>query len=299
LKRRVSALLALLLALGVWISVMTGAPDARGGPGVSSPAGGPPRFAHVLVVVFENRGASAIVGNPAAAVFNRLARRYALLANYDAVAHPSLPNYLALVSGTTGGLLRDCLRCSLAAPTIAQTLDASGRTWRAYVEGVRRGRFAQIDSNPVKARIPFLYSRYVLRHPADLKRIVPLGALAPALRSGRLPAFSLVVPSLCHDMHNCSIQTGDRWLGSFTKRVLPALGPRDVVFVVFDESRRPDVRGGGGHVAALALGPLVRPGSVSRELVDHYGLLRTIERGLGLPLLGRSANARAIVGIWR
>jgi hypothetical protein len=252
-----------------------------------------------MVVVLENKQASAIVGNPAARRFNGLAQRYARLTNYYAVAHPSLPNYLALVSGTTSGIRSDCLDCTVAAPTIAQTLDASGATWKAYVEGVRPNGFAAINSHAVKARIPFLYSPYVLRRPADMRRIVPMAQLASDLRSGRLPTFSLVVPSLCHDMHNCSISTGDRWLGSFAGRVLPALGPRDVVFVVFDESHGQDLRGGGGHVAALVLGPLVRRGSVSHAPIDHYGLLRTIEYGLRLPPLGHSASARPITGIWR
>ena len=163
-----------------------------------------------MVVVLENKPASAIVGSPAAPVFNRLARRYALLANYYAVAHPSLPNYLALISGTTGGLRRDCLDCSLTAPTIAQTLDAAGATWKTYVEGVSRAGFADIDSYAVEARIPFLYSRYVRRRSADMRRIVPLAELATDLGGDHLPRFSLVVPNLCHDMHDCSVQTSDR-----------------------------------------------------------------------------------------
>lgn len=296
MKRPVSALLlAALAALAVVASGALGTTASL----VSSRAAAPPRFAHVMVVVLENKQASAIVGNPAARVFNRLARRYALLANYYAVAHPSLPNYLALVSGTTSGIRSDCLDCTVAAPTIAQTLDAAGATWKAYVEGVSPNGFAAIHSHAVKARIPFLYSRYVRSRPADMRRIVPLAGLAADVRSGHLPTFSLVVPNLCHDMHNCSIRTGDRWLGSFAGRVLPALGPRDVVFVVFDESHGYDVRGGGGHVAGLVLGPTVRHGSVSHTPLDHYGLLRTIESGLRLPPLGHSANARPVAGIWR
>jgi hypothetical protein len=33
--------------------------------------------------------------------------------------------------------------------------------------------------------------------------------------------------------------------------------------------------------------------------MSHYGLLRTIEVGFGLPHLGRSARARPVTGIWR
>jgi hypothetical protein len=70
-----------------------------------------------------------------------------------------------------------------------------------------------------------------------------------------------------------------------------------VVFVVFDEATT-DI-GGGGRVPALAIGPLVRRDVQSSIPNDHYGLLRTIEAGLGLPLLGQSAGARPILGIWR
>jgi len=294
-KPSVSAFFLLPLAVLSMAFVVTG---ARAEPSVATTSS-PPRFRHALVVVLENKDASAIAQYRTAPHFDALARRYARLANYYAVAHPSLPNYLALVSGTTGGLRRDCLDCTVATPTIAQTLDAAGKPWKAYVEGIRRNAFGDIDRRAVKARIPFLFSRYVLTRPVDMRRMVPLTRLTRDLRTGRLPAFSLVVPSLCHDMHNCPIRTGDRWLGSFAKRVLPALGPRDVVFVVFDEGDRLDVAGGGGRVAALVLGPLVRPGSVSNARLDHYGLLRTIEHGLGLTLLGRSAQAQSIVGIWR
>jgi acid phosphatase len=125
--------------------------------------------------------------------------------------------------------------------------------------------------------------------------MVPLDRFQLDLAAGRLPSFSLVVPDLCHDMHDCPVRTGDRWLAAFVRPLL-GLG-RSVVFVVFDEGA--SSIGGGGRVAALALGPLVRPHSRFTGATNHYGLLRTIEEGLGLSLLGRSAHARAITGIWQ
>ena len=70
-----------------------------------------------------------------------------------------------------------------------------------------------------------------------------------------------------------------------------------VVFVTFDEGES-YVRGG-GRIPTLVLGPLVRPGARSSQVVTHYGVLRTIEDGLGLPRLGASARAKPITGIWR
>ena len=110
-----------------------------------------PRFTHVVVVVFENHEASAIIGNPDAPTFNALARRYAILTNYDAVAHPSLPNYLALVSGSTHGISSDCTDCVVRARSLADTLAAAGKTWKTYAEdlpypgftGGSSGRYAK------------------------------------------------------------------------------------------------------------------------------------------------------------
>ena len=95
-------------------------------PAASSSHAAIPSFRHVLVVVFENKERGEIVGNPAAPTFDALARRYALLSNYDAVAHPSLPNYLALVSGSTHGIHSDCTSCVVHARSLADTLTNAG-----------------------------------------------------------------------------------------------------------------------------------------------------------------------------
>jgi hypothetical protein len=53
-------------------------------------------FSHVYVIVMENKGYDNIVGNANAPYINSLIADYGLATNYDGVAHPSEPNYLAL-----------------------------------------------------------------------------------------------------------------------------------------------------------------------------------------------------------
>jgi phospholipase C len=258
-----------------------------------------PRFTHVVVIVFENKEANEVLGNPQAPTFNRLARRYAVLANYFAVSHPSLPNYLALVSGSTQGIKSDCTRCIVDAPNLADTLAQKGLAWKTYAEGLPRPGFTG-DSygRYVKKHNPFLYFRSVLDRPERLQRIVPLAQLRADLRSRRLPPFSLVVPDVCHDMHECPVAAGDAWLGAFVKPLLASRELRHgVVFVVFDEGDTD--AGGGGHVAALALGLLVRAHSRFLLRTSHYGLLRTIEDAWRLPRLGNSRSAPPITRIWK
>ncbi len=255
-----------------------------------------PRFGHAVVVVFENHSASRILGQTGSP-FRWLAHRYARLTRYDAVAHPSLPNYLALVSGSTQGVHHDCTRCVFRGPTLAGTLAAHSRTWKMYVEHLPlyRSQGARI-TGPEKARLPFLY----FGGRAARRVTVPLSVFFRDLRARRLPSFSLVIPDLCHDMHSCSVATGDRWLRRFLRPLLePGALRRTAVFIVFDEGPRHDTGGGGGRVAAIVAGPLVRPHSVSVAPLDHYSLLRTIEDAFGLPAIGHSAAARPITGIWR
>jgi hypothetical protein len=271
-------------------------PARAAGTGGSAPA--VPRFRHVVVVVFENKERDEIVGNPAAPTFTALSRRYATLTAYAAVAHPSLPNYLALVSGSTQGIRSDCTSCVLDGTSLADTLERAGLTWKTYAEGLPEPGFPGASSGLyVKRHVPFLYFRQVADDPARRTRVVPFAQLRRDLGTGRLPTFALVVPNLCNDMHDCHVATGDRWL---RREIVPLLGAPElagsVVFVVFDEGAS-DVRGG-GRVAALALGPAVRGGSRFALPTGHYGLLRTVEDSWGLPRLGLSRGARPITGIW-
>src|SRR4051794_24900181 len=130
---------------------------------LAGPARAAAPFDRAVVVVFENKSTGEVLGSPASApTFHSLARRYALLPDYAALAHPSLPNYLALISGSTQGIDKDCTDCVVNARNLADTLEARGRTWKTYAEDLpspgsteaRAGRYT-------KHHNPFLYFRDV------------------------------------------------------------------------------------------------------------------------------------------
>jgi hypothetical protein len=238
-----------------------------------------PRLAHVVVVVFENKERQSVLGSGAAPTFDRLASTYAQATNDRAVSHPSLPNYLALVSGSTHGVTNDCVDCPQSGPTIGSLLTRRKLSWGSYAEGYPSGRaFA-------KKHVPFLY------FPGGAAHVHPLAAFDPA----HLPTFSFVTPDLCHDMHDCSIGTGDAWLAKFVEPLLSV--KRTAVFIVFDEGTS-DL-GGGGAVPLIVAGTAVKPHSRYSLATSHYGLLRTVEDAFGVPAIGASSHARALTGIWR
>jgi hypothetical protein len=250
----------------------------------------------VIVVVFENKESSHVFGNRAAPTFNSYAQRFGRLTRYFGVTHPSLPNYLALVSGDTHGIRTNCTTCSVAAPSLVDSIERSGRTWRAYAEGLPRPGYLGAGSGRyVKSHNPFPYFKSVASSPARRARIVPLAQLRRDLAAETLPSFAFVIPDTCHDMHDCPISVGDAWLGRFARPLLEL--DNSVVFVVFDEGT--SAKQGGGQIAGLALGTAVKPASRFTAVTGHYGLLRTIEQAWALPLLGRSARTPPITGIWR
>lgn len=255
-----------------------------------------PDLDHLIVVVFENKESGSVLGSRDAPTFNLYARVFARATNFYGVTHPSLPNYLALVAGSTFGYTTTCVDCPIAARSLADTIEASGRTWKAYAEGLpARGFLGGSSGRYAKKHNPFAYFTPIINAPARRERIVPLGELKRDAARGQLPDFAFVVPDLCNSMHDCSVRTGDTWL---RRTVGPLLKlPRTAIFVTFDEGAS-NVHGG-GHIPTLVVGTAVRPKSAFRPVVNHYGLLRTIEAGWGLPLLGRSASARPLTGIWR
>lgn len=255
-----------------------------------------PSFDHVVVIVFENKESTMVLGNRAAPTFNAYGRRYARLTRYYGVTHPSLPNYLALVSGSTQGITTNCTDCVVEATSLADTIEASGRTWKTYAEALPApGFLGPFKGRYAKKHNPLAYFRGIAEDPARRARIVPLSQLGRDVRAGALPSFSILVPDLCHSMHDCSVSVGDAWLRSQIGKFVKL--PKTVVFVMFDEGST-SIRGG-GHTAALALGQAVRSASRFTGVTSHYGILRTIEQAWGLPLLGRSAHVAPITGIWR
>src|SRR5215471_6764916 len=174
------------LALGLAVLIVAGcggSSTAATVPRVAPPAVRLPHFTHVVVVVFENHESSSIAGNPDAPTFNALARRYATLTDYTAVTHPSLPNYLALVSGSTQGITSDCTDCAVGARSLADTLGADRKSWKTYAEDLPYPGFTGASSGRyAKKHDPLLYFRDVVDSRVRRRRVVPFTQLTGDLR---------------------------------------------------------------------------------------------------------------------
>lgn len=64
---------------------------------------------HVYIIMMENHAQAQIIGDTTDAPnLNALAKKYGVATKYYGVTHPSLPNYLAAVSGDFQGIFDDC-----------------------------------------------------------------------------------------------------------------------------------------------------------------------------------------------
>ncbi|HEY2438239.1 MAG TPA: alkaline phosphatase family protein [Solirubrobacteraceae bacterium] len=252
--------------------------------------GAPSRIA---VIVMENHEYGDVIGSAAAPFINGLASRYASALEMYGVTHPSLPNYLALTGGSTFAISSDCTGCSVGARSIVDQLEGAHISWRAYMEDLPEPCFTGASAGEyAKKHDPFVYYTRVVNNLSWCRRVVPLIALGDDERRHMLPRFIWITPNLCHDMHDCSVATGDRFLSSLVPPLLRSLGPRGVLFVTWDEGTS-DAGccrlASGGHVATIVAGPGARRGARMTGPTDHYSLLATFEGLLGLPRLRGAA----------
>ena len=101
-----------------------------------------PTSSHVITIVMENKEYGSIIGDADAPYVNRLAARYGLATNSYGVRHPSLPDYLALTSGSTHGIDSDCTDCHVDARNVVDQLEAARFTWKAYMEDMPKRKSA-------------------------------------------------------------------------------------------------------------------------------------------------------------
>jgi hypothetical protein len=236
----------------------------------------PPQLPHVFVIVMENRTYSQAISGGYA---TQLAAQFGVATNYRGVSHPSLPNYLALTSGSTWDITDDAFHALPKGGLGAQATTA-GIEWRAYMEGMADGCFKSGYPYALKHN-PFAY--YGSACP---EQVVPFTQFTSDM-AGNVPHLVWITPDLCHDGHDCSTAVADKWLEATVPTILATGAFKDdgVVFITWDEGYD---RANSVLTLVIHSDPLIHQ---SDRLYDHYSLLATVQDLLGLPRLGQTTSA--------
>ena len=234
----------------------------------------------------ENTGLRRALATPSIAA---LASRFILATSYHAVARPSLPNYLALTSGSTWDVADDAYH-ALPEAGIGRQLTDAGISWRAYMEGMTAAGCMRSPYPYALKQDPFAYYGG-----ACAPNVVPLDALDADL-VGQTPRFVWITPGLCHDAHDCALDEAGVWLDALVARIVVSPAWRDggVLFIVWDEGD-----GGDTNLVPLIAGTSTSAPGESAAPYDHYSLLATIEDLFGLPRLGKAKDATPIAEVLR
>jgi acid phosphatase len=277
-------------------STPTAFPTATGPPSVTSTA--PTK---VLVVVEENKSAStALEQMPYLAA---LADQYLRTSNYRAVTHPSLPNYLAIAAGSTFGISDDDPpeRHPITQVSVFDEALAAGRTVRTFAESMPHNCTLTDSGRYAVKHNPWAYFSVPVSRANCQRFDVPAGtpdqgALHDDVLAGTLPTIGLLIPDLCNDAHDCSMQVADSWLRQWIPFV--TAGPdyqagRLAIVVTFDE----DDRTAGNNVLTTIISPNVSA-MVSATPLNHYSLARYFAELAGVPPLNQAAQSPSLAQVF-
>jgi len=275
---------------------------------------GLPSFGNVVIVVGENQNYSTSYNSSNMPYLTSLANTYGLGVNYYSDTHPSIGNYLNLVTGNI--LTDDDSQTPQSFPVslnnIALEVQNAGGTWKDYVENIPGANFCGgLNRGDYYVRHDPL--EYLTTINTERSNFVCFSKFGQDVLLHRLPNLSWLVPNGCDDAHDCSIQTFDTWLhdeiGPLILSSYFRAGGTGLLIVVFDEnndSGSPDCetttegQGCGGQVELVVVSPFSKRGYQSsggdtrnyNSSYDEGDILRLMAQGLGLPTsnLGWATN---------
>jgi hypothetical protein len=240
------------------------------------------RYDHVVWIVMENKPYSGMLGSADTTFMRGLAAACGSATNFHAEMHPSLPNYIAMTSGSTHGVKDDRNPSAhpLSGPSIFSQL---GGSWRALQESMPKPCARTPSGLYAPKHNPAVYYTSIAK--TCSKQDVKL-TKTPDLSA----RFTFITPNLCHDTHSCSISTGDRYLSRLVPKIVSSAEYRagkTAVFITYDE----DDGSKSNHIPTLVISPTTKPGTKSSARFTHYSLLRTTEEMLGLKKIGAAKTA--------
>jgi hypothetical protein len=257
-----------------------------------------PLLDHIYLIMMENKESTSIIGSSNAPYINSLIQQYGLAKDYTGVAHPSQPNYLALWAGSTFGITDDSSH-NLTGETLGDQIEAANMTWRIYAENYPAGASCYTDSSANGG--PDGSGSYARKHNPAMSFTNVSGDATRCSQhitnfshfDAAAADFSLIVPNLCHDMHDCPVKQGDAWLQQWLPQHILNTSTwknsNSAIFLTWDEGT--SATGGGGTVPMIVISHKTPPGFVSTKPYNHYSLLRTIENAWGFYCLRDACQA--------
>ena len=254
----------------------------------------------VFTIVLENHDYKEIIGSSNAPYVNSLLSQGALATAYKDTNHPSLPNYLHLISGADQypGFVdigpTQAPYFPADKPNLGTQLEAAGVPWRSYQESMPAPCTLTSSGNYAPKHDPFLYFKDQQTGPNSLcaTNNVPYSQFAADLAGGTY-RYMWITPDLVNDGHDptsnpvAALTASDTWLSVNVPKILAsdAYQAGGVLFIVWDEAEGragddPDL------IPMIVLAKhLPHPHTTNATPFTHASYLATVEDLLHLPRL--------------
>jgi hypothetical protein len=195
-------------------------PDAsNGGSGSNTSPDAPTTTAQrtIFTIVLENHDYAEIVGSSNAPYINSLIAMGALATNYKDTAHPSLPNYLHMISGDN------------QYPGVIDIGPNQFIKWRSYQESMGQPCRLTDSGNYATKHAPFLYFTDMQAQAVCAERNVDYSEFAADLATNEY-RYMWITPNLISNGHNptndqaTALQTSDAWMANEVPKILNSDG---------------------------------------------------------------------------
>lgn len=252
-------------------------------------------YDHILLVMLENVGYDNVIGSSNAPYINQtLLAQGTLYTNSFGIAHPSLPNYLALFSGSTLWVSDDhCLDGTppngpFNVPNLYSELKRVGKTALGYMESLPYDGYTGCRvNNYVQKHNPFMFFNV-----GRSNRVPPSASVVyngPYPATAKWPNFAMICPNELHDMHDgatlpLQVKNGDTWLSQNLPPLITYANKNNgLVIVTMDESSNQ-------HVPTILVGAHILGGKSKRQSINHHNVTKTIIDNFGLATIGDTAG---------
>jgi len=273
-----------------------------------APANHGKHFDRIIIIVLENQNYTSAMKNK---FMSDLAQQGAAFTNFKGLAHPSYPNYLAMIAGSTFDVHSDSQK-NFPDDDQHRTIANLMEDWRNYAEdypvnpqpflGGSKGRYA-------RKHVPFLSFQRVQQksfhnivpvdtHDVNNAFVTDVAAYKRDAAKNPLPRYMFYSPNLDEDGHDTATTVAAESLQKFlnTWLKLDDKLKGTLVVITFDESEGHEKT---NRIYTVFLGDMIKPGPVNNEY-NHYSVLRTIEDNFGLPTLNSGdGGATTITEIWK
>jgi hypothetical protein len=297
------AAISIILPHGPWTAIVRGKGDQTGVALAEVYKTEPTAYSHIFVIVLENVGYENVIGSANAPYINdTLLPQATLYTNSFAVAHPSLPNYLALFAGSTFLVTNDqCIDGDLPngpfdAPNLYSELGKVGKIALGYMEDLPFNGYPGCQSGLyVQRHNPFMFFH------AGTTNSVPYAASVvysgPYSSTATWPDFAFISPNLVNDMHNgatiaIKVANGDTWLSQHLPPLITyAKTQNGLIILTMDENDF----AANQNIPTILIGDRIAGGQVATISITHYNVTKTITDNFGAAAIGNSVGLADLI----